>query len=41
VLFAANLHEYLVNIEGIAVALVLMFQSSGVFGAEFGAPEAY
>jgi len=41
VLFSANLHKYLVDIEGIAVALVHTFQSSGEFWAEFDAPEAH
>ena len=38
-LLATDLHEDLINEEGIAVALVLSLQSSGIFGTEFDAPE--
>lgn len=34
-----DLHEYLVDIEGVTVASVLSFQSSGIFDPEFDTPE--
>ena len=38
-LLAIDPDEYLIDIEGIAIALVLSFQSAGVNGTEFDAPE--
>ena len=38
-LLSTDLHEDLIDEEGIAVALVLSLQSSGIFGTEFDAPE--
>ena len=38
-LLAIDLHENYVDIEGVAISLVLTFQSSSVDGAELEAPE--
>ena len=39
-LFAVDLNEDFIDVEGIAVASVLSFQSAGVNGSELDAPEA-
>ncbi|MCP4950600.1 MAG: hypothetical protein GY922_01965 [Proteobacteria bacterium] len=40
-LFAVDLHEDFVDVEGIAVASVLALQSAGINRSEFYAPETY
>ena len=39
-LLTVDLYEYFIDVEGVAVASVLPFQSSGINGAELDAPEA-
>ena len=39
-LLAVDLDENLINVEGVAVASVLTFQSACINGAELDAPEA-
>ena len=39
--FAADLHEYFIDVEGIAITLVLALQSAGIKSAELDTPEAY
>jgi len=38
--FFTDFHENFINVECIAVTLLLTFQSPGVYGAEFNAPQA-
>ena len=38
---AIDLDEYFIDVEGVAVASMLSFQSAGVNRAEFDAPQAY
>jgi hypothetical protein len=38
-LFDIDLHEYFVDVEGIAKPLVFSLQASGIFGAKFDALE--
>ena len=38
-LFAINLYEDFIDVEGVTVALMLSFQTAGIFCAEFDAPE--
>ena len=39
-LLAVDLYEYFINVEGVAITLVLTLQSPGIQCAEFDAPEA-
>jgi hypothetical protein len=38
-LLAVDLHEYFINVEGIAVAPVLSLQAAGINGSELDTPE--
>ena len=39
-LLAIDLHEDFIDEEGVAIASMLSFQSAGIDGSEFDAPEA-
>jgi len=39
-LLAINFYEDFIDVEGVTVALMLSFQTAGIFCAEFDAPEA-
>jgi hypothetical protein len=39
VLLAIDLHEYFIDVKGIAITLMLSLQSSSVYSSEFDAPQ--